>query len=154
MRQIHAEAISQSFQLAIVTSRFNEDVTQPLFDGAVSRLQELGIRSEDMTAAWVPGAIEIPLVAQHFAELETISAVICLGAVIKGETDHYDFVCQQVNYGCQRLALDHNKPIVFGVLTTENLTQALDRVGGKHGHYGRYCADTAYEMVSVIRQIA
>ena len=154
MRKIHAEALDKPFHVAIVTSRFNDDITDALYEGAVARLNELGIQGDYITAAWVPGAVEIPVASQRFAELEHISAVICLGAVIKGETNHYEYVCEQANYGCQRLALDTKKPIVFGVLTTLNKAQAQDRIGGKHGHYGRFSADTAYEMVSVLRQIA
>ena len=153
MRKIHAETVSKPFHVAIVTSRFNDDITNALFEGAVARLNELGISDEYITAAWVPGAVEIPVTAQKFAESDSIQAVICLGAVIKGETNHYEYVCEQVNYGCQRLALDYKKPVVFGVLTTLNRAQAEDRIGGKHGHYGRFSADTAYEMVSVLQQI-
>lgn len=154
MQIIHAEDMHNQFNLAIVASRFNHDVTKPLFNGTIERLHELGFTSDHIMAAWVPGAVEIPIVAQKFASLGKIAAVICLGAVIRGETTHYDYVCQQVSYGCQRIALDTGKPIIFGVLTTEDEQQALDRVGGKMGHKGREAADCAYEMVSVLHQIA
>lgn len=153
MHKIQAENVGKPFEVAIVTSRFNEDITGALHDGAVARLLELGIDSQHITSVWVPGAVEIPLVAQRFAELTRFAVVICLGAVIKGETHHYEYVCEQVNYGCQRVALDCKKPVIFGVLTTLNKAQAQDRIGGKHGHYGRYSADCAYEMVSLLRQI-
>lgn len=153
MQKIQAETIAKPFDVAIVTSRFNEDITSALYEGAVARLGELGISHENITSTWVPGAVEIPVVAQRFANLDRIAAVICLGAVIKGETHHYEYVCEQVNYGCQRVALDCQKPVVFGVLTTLNKAQAEDRIGGKHGHYGRFSADCAYEMVSVLQQI-
>jgi len=153
MHKIHPQKIETPFQVAIVTSRFNEDITNALYDGAISRLLELGIPNQNITSAWVPGAIEIPIAAQRFALLDRISVVITLGAVIKGETHHYEYVCEQVNNGCQRVALDSQKPVVFGVLTTLNKAQALARVGGEHGHYGRYSADCAYEMVSVLAQV-
>src|SRR5262249_4934638 len=101
---------------------------------------------------WVPGAIEIPIMVQRLAKTTRYEAIIALGAVIRGETTHYDYVCQQVSYGCQRLALDYNLPVIFGVLTTDTEEQALDRVGGQHGHKGRDAVDTAIEMVKVLRK--
>lgn len=139
--------------IAIVTSRFNEDITTALYEGTVTRLHELGIHDDYITPVWVPGAVEIPLIAQRFAKLEWVSAVICLGAVIQGDTDHYEYVCEQVSYGCQRVALETGKPIIFGVLTTRNKAQAEERIGGKQGHYGRNSAECAYEMVSLLRRI-
>ena len=153
MHKVLAGPLSQPCNIAIVTSRFNEDITQELYAGAIERLQELQIDSQWITTTWVPGAIEIPIVAQRFALLPRIAAVICLGAVIKGETHHYEYVCEQVSYGCQRIALDCQKPIIFGVLTTLTKAQAQARVGGKKGHYGRYSADCAYEMISLLQQI-
>lgn len=138
--------------IAIITSRFNQPITEALCAGAIERLQELGIPSDAIQAVWVPGAVEIPLIAQQFARRADIGAVICLGAVIRGETTHYDYVCQQVSYGCQKVALTYDKPIIFGVLTTENDEQAWDRVGGNHGHKGRDAADAALEMIEVMRK--
>lgn len=154
MHIIHATDIKSPFSVAIVASRFNTDVTELLFKGAIERLHELGLDNEHILAAWVPGAVELPIVAQKFASLGRVAAVICLGAVIRGETTHYDYVCDQVSYGCQRVALDSRKPIIFGVLTTDNDTQALERAGGKMGHKGREAADCAYEMISVLHQIS
>lgn len=153
MQMIHAQTLDKPVHIAIVISRFNEDITGALFEGAVARLKELGIDEQHITAAFVPGAVEIPVTAQRFAKLEHIAAVICLGAVIKGESSHYEYVCEQVNNGCQRLSLDSEKPIIYGVLTTLNKAQAIDRIGGNHGHFGRFSADAAYEMVSVLQQI-
>lgn len=153
MQAIHATEVKTDFNIAIVVSRFNHEVTHGLLTGTVERLRELGFTDEQMSVAWVPGAIEIPVVAQRFAKKEAIAVVICLGAVIRGETNHYDYVCHQVSTGCQRVALDYDKPVVFGILTTDSEEQALARIGGKHGHKGREAAEVAYEMVSVMRQI-
>ena len=141
------------FNIAIVVSRFNHDITEKLLAGAVERLQELGFNKDQITAIWVPGAVEIPLAAQRLARSGKYEAVICLGAVIFGETRHFDFVCQQVSQGCQQVALTHDIPVIFGVLTTQNKEQANDRVGGKKGHMGRESANAAYELISVLRQM-
>jgi 6,7-dimethyl-8-ribityllumazine synthase len=137
--------------IAICVSRFNLAITEKLLQGAVERLRELDIPDADMKICWVPGAVELPLAAQQFAQLGNCEAVICLGAVIRGETGHYEYVCQQVSYGCQRVALDYHLPVIFGVLTTENEQQALERVGGKHGHKGREAADTAMTMINLLK---
>ena len=137
-------------KIAIVTSKFNEPVTSKLYQGCVDRLSEKGISVNETTdVRWVPGAIEIPLIAQRYAKSGEYDAVICLGAVIRGETPHFDYVCQQVSYGCQRIALKYDLPVVFGILTTENAEQAFDRLGGVHGHKGQDAADTAIEMASL-----
>lgn len=153
MPVIHAHDIKGQFNIAIVISRFNEKVTNALYDGTVQRLKELEFSDEQITAVWVPGAVEVPITAQRLAKQECFEAIICLGAVIRGETDHYDYVCQIVSDGCLQVSLNADIPVIFGVLTTENEAQALDRCGGHHGHKGRYCADAAFEMVSVLRQI-
>lgn len=140
-----------STRIGIVVSRFNEEITSRLLEGAISRLKEL--KQSDPTVVHVPGAIEIPLVAQKLAQTGHYDAIVCLGAVIRGETSHFDFVCQQVSMGCQNVMLSHGLPIIFGVLTTENEEQAMERLGGKHGHKGRDCADAAVEMVSIIRSL-
>jgi 6,7-dimethyl-8-ribityllumazine synthase len=137
--------------IAIVVSRFNQEITERLLQGAVERLKELEIEENELHVVWVPGAIELPLVAQQFAKQENCEAVICLGAVIRGETDHYDYVCQQVSYGCQRVALDYDVPVIFGVLTTENEEQARERTGGAHGHKGREAAEAAIEMMALMQ---
>ena len=133
-------------KIAIVISRFNEPVTRKLYAGCVERLQELNVVLDEADSCWVPGAVEIPVIAQRDAQ-RGYDAVICLGAVIRGETTHYDYVCQSVSYGCQRVALDFDVPVIFGILTTENSDQAFDRLGGAHGHKGRDAADTAIEMI-------
>ena len=153
MQILKVQKIPDCFNIAIVVSRFNEEVTQKLYDGAIQRLVELGFDSEQMTVVWVPGAIEIPLTAQRLARTGQYEAIICLGAVILGETKHFDYVCQQVSYGCQKVALTQDIPVIFGVLTTNTEEQAFDRAGGTHGHVGRSAVDTAFQMISTLRQI-
>lgn len=153
MRNIHAENIKSNFNVAIVVSRFNEDITQQLCQGAVDRLHELEFNSEQITVVWVPGAVEIPLTAQILAKTHSYDVIIALGAVIQGETSHMQYVCDQVSQGCQQVMLTFDLPVIFGVLTTHTEEQALERVGGSHGHKGRDAADAAYEMVSIIKQI-
>jgi len=154
MRNIHAEDIKPTFNIAIVVSRFNFDITERLCQGAVDRLHELGFGHEQLTVVWVPGAVEIPLTAQRLAKTGHYEAIIALGAVIQGETTHMQYVCEQASQGCQQVMLQHDIPVIFGVLTTLNDEQALERVGGSHGHKGRDAADAAYEMVSVLRQVS
>lgn len=140
-----------TFRIAVVVSRFNEEITRRLLEGALARLKERRFEEELVTVIWVPGAVEIPLVAQRLAQLEKYDAIVALGAVIRGETDHYDYVCGQVSQGCQRVALENDIPVLFGVLTTDDEAQARDRAGGRHGNKGRDAVDAAVEMVAVLR---
>ncbi|WP_133129702.1 6,7-dimethyl-8-ribityllumazine synthase [Legionella yabuuchiae] len=142
-----------SFPIAIVVSRFNQDITQALLQGTLQRLRERGILESDTLVIEVPGAVEIPLITQRLAMKNEFKAIIALGAVIRGETTHYDYVCQQVSQGCQQVSLMHNVPVIFGVLTTENEEQAWDRLGGNHGHKGMDVADAAIEMNLVLDQL-
>lgn len=135
---------------AIVVSEFNPEITSKLLEGALTRFAEKGIPRAHIKVVKVPGAIEIPLVAQILAQRKIYAAIIALGAVIRGETTHYDYVCQQVSDGCQKVMLDHNLPVIFGVLTTENDEQALARVGGANGHKGKDAADAAMAMHEVL----
>lgn len=139
--------------IAIVTSQFNSSVTQLLYQGAKQRLLEHGMPIANIVEYWVPGAVEIPLIAQQLAKTKRFAAIICLGAVIRGETTHYDYVCQQVSDGCQRVALDYELPVIFGILTTESQAQAYARTGGTVGHKGREAADAALDMIMVLEQI-
>lgn len=141
-------------KVAVITSRFSENITSQLFQSVMKRLQELGIAEDHILTRWVPGAIEIPVVAQHFAASGEVDAVICLGVVIRGETDHYTYVCQQVSYGCQKVAIENGIPVIFGVLTTNTEEQALDRASPTGGNWGVYCADAAVEMISVLAATA
>jgi 6,7-dimethyl-8-ribityllumazine synthase len=140
-------------RFAIIVSEFNSNITDKLLDGALSRLIQKGINANNIDIIKVPGAIEIPLIAQLLARSNKYHAIICLGAVIRGETDHYDYVCNQVSQGCQQVMLNFNIPVIFGILTTNNEEQALERVGGAEGHKGIYAADAALRMSSIIQEI-
>lgn len=142
-----------NIKIAVITSRFNEDVTSRLQSGALARLKEKGVMVTDKDIFSVPGAVEIPVLAQALAKKGVYHSILCLGAVIRGETTHYDYVCQQVSDGCLRVALDTGIPVIFGILTTENEEQALDRCGGAHGHKGADCADAAIEMAGLINSL-
>lgn len=155
MREIKtiAPGTNHSFPVALVVSTFNEAITHALKEGALQRLQECGFCSADITIIDVPGAVEIPLVAKILAQKGQVQAIVALGAVIRGETTHYDYVCDQVSQGCQRVMLDHAIPVIFGVLTTENEEQAWDRLGGHHGHKGRDAVDCAVMMRQLLQQL-
>jgi len=135
---------------AIVVSEFNQNITDALLHGALDRFNELGINQNNITVVKVPGAVEIPLVAQLLAKTKKYNAIVCLGAVIRGETSHYDYVCEQVSQGCQRIMLDFDLPVIFGLLTTENELQAIERAGGSEGNKGKDAVDTALAMVAVV----
>lgn len=143
--------MTHNYRIAVITSRFNEEITSLLQEGTLDQFREKGnpIPSEDVFN--VPGAVEIPVVAAILAKKRIYDAIVCLGAVIQGETSHYDYVCGQVSYGCQKVAITYFLPVIFGVLTTDNEQQALERCGGTHGHKGRDCADAALEMIQVLK---
>jgi 6,7-dimethyl-8-ribityllumazine synthase len=145
--------LEQAPNIAIIISRFNRAVTDKLLAGAQARFNELAPNDEPLVIC-VPGAIEIPLIAQKLAKTGRYDAIIALGAVIRGETTHYDYVCNQVSTGCQNVMLQYDTPVIFGILTTENMAQALDRVGGLHGHKGRDAVDAAFHMVSLSKQLS
>jgi 6,7-dimethyl-8-ribityllumazine synthase len=153
MFTIAAQELKKPFNIAIVASRFYYDIVEKLCNGAVERLKELQFNEQDITIVWVPGIEEVPLLAQRLAEQGKYEAIVCLGVVIRGETDIYDYVCQQASFGCQKVALEKNIPVIFGVLPTKNTMQALARAGGVHGHKGREAIDAAYEMISVLQQL-
>lgn len=142
-----------SGSLAIVKSEFNQSITYRMLQGAKDRLAELGYKQDQVTIVTVPGAVEIPIAAMHLACQNKYLAIIAIGAIIRGETDHYDTVCQQVSYGCQRVALDYKLPVIFAVLTTQNYQQAIERVGGNRGHKGIEAVDTAIQMISTLQSI-
>lgn len=135
-------------KIAIVTSKFNAEITEQLHTAALARLKERNVAEENIAVAWVPGAVEIPLMAQHFAKQKKYDAIICMGAVIRGETSHYDYVCQSVTDGCQRVALDHHIPVIFGILTTEDEEQAQARI-----EKARDWVDAAFEMVKLVEKV-
>jgi len=134
-------------KFAIVVAEWNEDITEPLFEGAYNALVELGVKKVNILRKNVPGSFELPLGAQWMAEKKEIDAVICLGCVIQGDTPHFDYVCQAVAYGIMKVNLKTNKPVAFGVLTTLNKKQAMDRAGGKLGNKGEEAALTIVKML-------
>lgn len=138
---------------AIIVSEFNAHITDKLLEGALSRLAEHGVTTDDIDVIKVPGAVEIPLTAQLLAKKQRYLSIICLGAVIRGDTDHYDYVCEQVSNGCQQVMLAFEIPVIFGILTTNNEEQAQDRIGGKEGHKGKDAADAAVAMTTIIQTI-
>lgn len=136
---------------AIVVSRFNDFITSKLLDGSLSCLRKHDANDSDIEVYWVPGAFEIPLMAKKLAKLSRFDAIVCLGAVIKGATDHYEYVCSQVASGVAKVALDHEVPTIFGVLTTDTIEQAIERAGTKSGNKGYECAVAAIEMSNLVR---
>jgi 6,7-dimethyl-8-ribityllumazine synthase len=142
---------ASGMRFAIAVARFNQDITEELLKGAGDALRKHN--ADDVTVAWVPGAYELPIVAKRFANSHTVDAVICLGAVIRGETAHFEYVAGEAAAGISRAALDTGVPVIFGVLTVDNREQAHDRLGGKEGHKGEEAALTAIEMVSLLRAL-
>lgn len=140
-------------RVGIVASRFNSFIVTKLLDGAVDGLVRHGVEEENITAAWVPGAFEIPVIARKMAESDKYDAVIALGAVIRGSTTHYDYVCSEVSKGVAQVSLQTGKPVMFGVITTENIEQAIERAGSKAGNKGYDCALSAIEMVNAMEMI-
>ena len=133
---------------AVLVSEWNEAITHALAEGAVATLKQQGVADEQIIQQTVPGSFELPLAAQKMAQQDHIHAVICLGCVVQGETPHFDYVCQAVALGIKDVALKYDKPIIFGVLTTDTLAQAQDRAGGKHGNKGDEAAITALKMLA------
>ena len=153
MKTFEGKLVSENIRIGIVASRFNEFITSKLLSGAIDGLQRHGVGEEDIHVAWVPGAFEIPLIASKMANSRKYDAVICLGAVIRGSTSHYDYVCNEVSKGIASVELSSGVPVMFGVLTTENIEQAIERAGTKAGNKGYECAEGAIEMVNLIRAI-
>lgn len=143
----------EKMKVVIVASRFNEIIVNKLLGGAVDGLVRHGVLDDNITVAWVPGAFEIPLAAQKFAESGKYDAVICVGAVIRGQTSHYDYVCNEVSKGIAQVSLNSKIPVLFGIVTTENIEQAIARAGSKAGNKGYDCALSAIEMVNLLHQI-
>ena len=143
----------EGMRVGIVASRFNSFIVEKLLDGAVDGLVRHGVEEKNITACWVPGAFEIPLAAQKMAGSDRYDAVICVGAVIRGSTSHYDYVCNEVSKGVASVGLQTGKPVLFGVITTENIEQAIERAGSKAGNKGYDCALSAIEMVNLLGQV-
>ena len=157
MREIHVlegnVVAKPEMKVGIVASRFNEIIVNKLLGGAVDGLVRHGVAEDHITAAWVPGAFEIPTVCQKMAQSGEYDAVIALGAVIRGQTSHYDYVCNEVSKGVAQVSLQTNVPVLFGVVTTENIEQAIARAGSKAGNKGYDCALSAIEMVNLLSQM-
>lgn len=153
MTTIEGRLSGEGLRVAVVCSRFNDLVTDRLLAGARDRLLRSGLDEGSLTVAWVPGAFELPLAAHRLASSGEVDAVVCLGAVIRGATAHFDHVAGQCAAGLQRAQLDTGVPVIFGVLTTDTLEQALDRAGGKAGNKGADAAAAAVEMADVVRQL-
>lgn len=153
MKIIEGNLVSEKIKVGIVCSRFNEFIVSKLLSGAVDGLKRHGVNDDDISVAWVPGAFEIPLIASKMAKSGKYDAVICLGAVIRGSTSHYDYVCAEVSKGIANVSLSSDIPVMFGVLTTDNIEQAIERAGTKAGNKGYDCALGAIEMVNLIRNL-
>ena len=153
MKILQGNVVAKGTRIGIVASRFNEFITAKLLGGAMDGLLRHDVRDEDVHVAWVPGAFEIPLIASKMAKSGKYDAVICLGAVIRGSTSHYDYVCSEVSKGIAAVSLETGVPVLFGVLTTENIEQAIERAGTKAGNKGYDCAVSAIEMVNLIREL-
>lgn len=143
----------EGMKVGIVASRFNEIIVNKLLSGAVDGLVRHGVSEENITAVWVPGAFEIPLVAKKMAESRMYDAVITVGAVIRGSTSHYDYVCAEVSKGVSQAGLQTGVPVLFGVITTENIEQAIERAGSKAGNKGYDCALDAIEMANIMKAL-
>ena len=153
MRTLEGKLVAEGLKIGIVAARFNEFIVSKLIGGAEDALKRHGVREEDIELAWVPGAFEIPLIAQKMANSKKYDAVICLGAVIKGATSHYDYVCAEVSKGIATVSLNSNIPVMFGVLTTDSIEQAIERAGTKAGNKGFDVAVSAIEMCNVIKTL-
>ncbi|MBR2577269.1 MAG: 6,7-dimethyl-8-ribityllumazine synthase [Firmicutes bacterium] len=153
MKTFEGKLINDGIRVGIIATRFNEFITSKLLGGAMDGLLRHDINEENIDVAWVPGAFEIPLIASKMAKSGKYDAVICLGAVIRGATSHYDYVCAEVSKGIATVALQSEIPVMFGVLTTDNIEQAIERAGTKAGNKGYECALGAIEMVNLIREI-
>lgn len=154
MKTLEGALVAQNMKVALVAARFNEFITAKLIGGALDGLKRHGVPEEAIHLAWVPGAFEIPLVASKLANSGKYDAVICLGAVIRGSTSHYDYVCAEVSKGVAHAALESGVPVLFGVLTTDTIEQAIERAGSKAGNKGAECAQGAIEMVDLLRSMA
>lgn len=153
MKTYEGNLVAKGIKVGIVAARFNEFITSKLVSGAMDGLIRHDVKEEDIHVAWVPGAFEIPLIASKMAKSRKYDAVICVGAVIRGSTSHYDYVCSEVSKGIASVSLGSGIPVMFGVLTTENIEQAIERAGTKAGNKGYDCALSAIEMVNLIREM-
>lgn len=154
MRTLEGKMVADGIKIGIVVARFNEFITSKLLGGAMDGLVRHGMDEDDVNVAWVPGAFEIPLIAKKMANSGKYDAVIALGAVIRGSTSHYDYVCNEVSKGVAAASMESGVPVMFGIVTTENIEQAIERAGTKAGNKGYDCALGAIEMVNLTRMMA
>ena len=153
MKILEGKVVAEGIKIGIVASRFNEFIVGKLIEGARDGLVRHNVEDDDITLAWVPGAFEIPVMAKKMAESGKYDAVICLGAVIRGATSHYDYVCAEVSKGIASVSLQTGVPVMFGVVTTDTIEQAIERAGTKAGNKGYDCALGAIEMVNLTEQL-
>ena len=153
MKVLEGNVVAEGVKIGIVAARFNEFIVSKLIGGAQDALVRHGVSDDDIELAWVPGAFEIPMVAKKMAESGRYDAVICLGAVIKGSTSHYDYVCAEVSKGVAAVGMETGVPTLFGVLTTDNIEQAIERAGTKAGNKGYDAACSAIEMINLFKNI-
>jgi len=150
---LEGQLVANGKKFGIVASRFNDFITKKLLEGCIDALLRHGAKDSELEVAWVPGAFEVPLVAKKMANSKKYDAVICLGTVIRGETPHFDYVASEVAKGIAHVSLDSNVPTIFGIITAENIEQAIERAGTKDGNKGKDAAVTAIEMVNLLTQI-
>ena len=153
MRTFEGKFDGRDVRIAIVAGRFNEFITSKLVGGALDVLKRNDVSEENIDIAWVPGAFEIPLIAKKLANTQKYDAIITLGAVIKGSTPHFDYVCAEVSKGVSQISLQSELPVIFGVLTTNNIEEAIERAGTKAGNKGADAAFSAIEMINLIKEI-
>lgn len=153
MRIIEGNLVAKDIKIGIVVGRFNEFIVSKLLGGALDGLKRHGVDEDNIEVSWVPGAFEIPLVAKKMAQSKKYDAVICLGAVIKGSTPHFDYVCAEASKGISSVSLSEELPVIFGVLTTDTIEQAIERAGTKSGNKGYDAAVTAIEMANLLKLI-
>ena len=153
MNVLEGKLVAKGMKVGIVVARFNEFIVSKLLSGALDGLRRHDVKEDDIAVAWVPGAFEIPVAAQKMAGSGKYDAVICLGTVIRGSTSHYDYVCNEVSKGIAHVSMESQIPVLFGVLTTENIEQAIERAGTKAGNKGYDCALSAIEMVNLLKEI-
>ena len=153
MRIIEGKLVAENVKVGIIVSRFNEFIGSKLLSGAIDGLERHNVKNEDITVCWVPGAFEIPVVAKKMAQKGEYDAIICLGAVIRGATTHYDYVCAEVSKGIASVSLETGVPVIFGVLTTDTIEQAIERAGTKAGNKGYDCALSSIEMINLFRNM-
>lgn len=152
MEVIEGKLVAEDLKIGIVVGRFNEFIVSKLLGGALDGLKRHGVDENNIDVAWVPGAFEIPLIAKKMTKNEKYDVIICLGAVIKGSTPHFDYVCAEASKGIASVSLSSEKPIIFGVLTTDTIEQAIERAGTKSGNKGYDAAVTAIEMANLLKQ--